>query len=186
MSTDRDFAGSKKEQLLGKLVEMSEQQFNRLVGRLSVIFAFVGLLCGVSIIVLRFLGVLNLPTWQEIALLLFLAAVPSAFGGYLIQLVREERVRIRQEKKRVEKKNSQNIFDKPTDDYRGFDMVLQSAGQKKIQVIKEVRAATGLGLKEAKALVDDTPNLVKEALSKEEAEELRSKFEKAGAEITFK
>ena len=58
-----------------------------------------------------------------------------------------------------------------------FDVVLQSAGEKKIQVIKEVRAATGLGLKEAKALVDDAPNPVKEALSREDAE---ARVEQAG------
>ena len=62
-----------------------------------------------------------------------------------------------------------------------FDVVLQSAGEKKIQVIKEVRAATGLGLKEAKALVDEAPNPVKEALSREDAEALRDKLQEAGA-----
>ena len=64
-----------------------------------------------------------------------------------------------------------------------FDVVLQSAGEKKIQVIKEVRAATGLGLKEAKALVDDAPNPVKEALSREDAETLKGKLEEAGATV---
>ena len=64
-----------------------------------------------------------------------------------------------------------------------FDVVLQSAGEKKIQVIKEVRAATGLGLKEAKALVDDAPNPVKEALSREDAEALKTKLEEAGATV---
>ena len=64
-----------------------------------------------------------------------------------------------------------------------FDVVLQSAGEKKIQVIKEVRAATGLGLKEAKALVDDAPNPVKEALSREDAEALKAKLEEAGATV---
>ena len=67
-----------------------------------------------------------------------------------------------------------------------FDVVLQSAGQKKIQVIKEVRAATGLGLKEAKALVDDAPNPVKEALSKEDAEALKAKLEEAGATVELR
>jgi large subunit ribosomal protein L7/L12 len=67
-----------------------------------------------------------------------------------------------------------------------FDVVLQSAGEKKIQVIKEVRAATGLGLKEAKALVDDAPNPVKEALSREDAEALKSKLEEAGATVELK
>jgi large subunit ribosomal protein L7/L12 len=67
-----------------------------------------------------------------------------------------------------------------------FDVVLRSAGEKKIQVIKEVRAATGLGLKEAKALVDDAPNPVKEALSREDAETLKSKLEEAGATVELK
>ncbi|HVF01263.1 MAG TPA: 50S ribosomal protein L7/L12 [Rubrobacteraceae bacterium] len=67
-----------------------------------------------------------------------------------------------------------------------FDVVLQDAGAKKIQVIKEVRAATGLGLKEAKALVDDAPNPVKEALSREDAEALRDKLQDAGATVELK
>jgi large subunit ribosomal protein L7/L12 len=64
--------------------------------------------------------------------------------------------------------------------------VLQSAGEKKIQVIKVVRAATGLGLKEAKALVDEAPNPVKEALSKEDAENLKAQLEEAGATVELK
>lgn len=67
-----------------------------------------------------------------------------------------------------------------------FDVVLQAAGGKKIQVIKEVRAATGLGLKEAKALVDDAPNPVKEAISKEDADALKAKLEEAGATVEVK
>jgi large subunit ribosomal protein L7/L12 len=67
-----------------------------------------------------------------------------------------------------------------------FDVVLKSAGAKKIAVIKEVRAITGLGLKEAKELVDGAPNTVKEAVSKDEAEELKNKLEEAGAEIELK
>jgi large subunit ribosomal protein L7/L12 len=67
-----------------------------------------------------------------------------------------------------------------------FDVVLQSPGDKKIQVIKEVRAATGLGLKEAKALVDDAPNPVKEALSREDAEALRDQLQEAGATVELK
>jgi large subunit ribosomal protein L7/L12 len=67
-----------------------------------------------------------------------------------------------------------------------FDVVLQSAGEKKIQVIKEVRAATGLGLKEAKALVDEAPNPVKEALSREDAEALKTQLEEAGATVELK
>ncbi len=67
-----------------------------------------------------------------------------------------------------------------------FDVVLQSAGEKKIQVIKVVRAATGLGLKEAKALVDEAPNPVKEALGKEDAENLKAQLEEAGATVELK
>ena len=67
-----------------------------------------------------------------------------------------------------------------------FDVVLQAAGEKKIQVIKEVRAATGLGLKEAKALVDEAPNPVKEALSKEDADALKAKLEEAGATVELR
>ncbi|MCH5296384.1 MAG: 50S ribosomal protein L7/L12 [Ruminococcus sp.] len=67
-----------------------------------------------------------------------------------------------------------------------FDVVLKSAGSNKIAVIKAVREATGLGLKEAKALVDEAPKTLKEAASKEEAEELKSKLEAAGAEIELK
>ena len=67
-----------------------------------------------------------------------------------------------------------------------FDVVLQSAGEKKIQVIKVVRAVTGLGLKEAKALVDEAPNPVKEALSKEDADALKTQLEEAGASVELK
>ena len=67
-----------------------------------------------------------------------------------------------------------------------FDVVLQGAGEKKIQVIKVVRAATGLGLKEAKALVDEAPNPVKEALSREDAESLKNDLEEAGASVELK
>lgn len=67
-----------------------------------------------------------------------------------------------------------------------FDVVLTGPGDKKIQVIKEVRAATGLGLKEAKALVDEAPNPVKEALSREDAEALQAKLEEAGATVELK
>ena len=62
-----------------------------------------------------------------------------------------------------------------------FDVVLKEAGANKIQVIKVVRDATGLGLKEAKELVDGAPKTVKEGVSKEEAEELKAKFVEAGA-----
>jgi large subunit ribosomal protein L7/L12 len=67
-----------------------------------------------------------------------------------------------------------------------FDVVLQGPGEKKIQVIKVVRAATGLGLKEAKALVDEAPNPVKEALSREDAEALKTQLEEAGAAVELK
>jgi large subunit ribosomal protein L7/L12 len=67
-----------------------------------------------------------------------------------------------------------------------FDVILQGPGDKKIAVIKEVRSITGLGLKEAKELVDNAPNPVKEAVSKEEAEDLKSKLEEAGAEVELK
>jgi large subunit ribosomal protein L7/L12 len=64
-----------------------------------------------------------------------------------------------------------------------FDVVLKSAGAKKIQVIKEVRGITSLGLKEAKALVDDAPQTVKEGATKDEAEQLKEQLEAVGAEI---
>ena len=67
-----------------------------------------------------------------------------------------------------------------------FDVVLQDAGANKIQVIKVVRDATGLGLKEAKELVDGAPKTVKEGATKEEAEELKAKFAEAGAVIELK
>jgi large subunit ribosomal protein L7/L12 len=67
-----------------------------------------------------------------------------------------------------------------------FDVILQGPGEKKIQVIKVVRAATGLGLKEAKALVDEAPNPVKEALSREDAEALQAQLEEAGASVDLK
>jgi large subunit ribosomal protein L7/L12 len=66
------------------------------------------------------------------------------------------------------------------------DVVLTGPGEKKIQVIKAVRAATGLGLKEAKALVDDAPKPVKEGLEREEAEQLKSELEEAGGEVELK
>jgi len=67
-----------------------------------------------------------------------------------------------------------------------FDVVLTSAGAKKINVIKVVRAVTGLGLKEAKAAVEETPTTIKEGVSKEEAEELKKQFEEAGASVELK
>lgn len=67
-----------------------------------------------------------------------------------------------------------------------FDVILEAAGDAKINVIKEVRAITGLGLKEAKALVDAAPKPVKEKVAKEEAEEIKGKLEGAGATVTVK
>ena len=67
-----------------------------------------------------------------------------------------------------------------------FDVVLTNAGPKKIAVIKEVRAITGLGLKEAKELVDGAPNTIKEAASKDEAEQIKAKIEEAGGNVELK
>jgi large subunit ribosomal protein L7/L12 len=67
-----------------------------------------------------------------------------------------------------------------------FDVVLTGAGEKKIQVIKVVRAATGLGLKEAKALVDEAPKPVKEGVDREEADKLKADLEEAGASVEVK
>ena len=67
-----------------------------------------------------------------------------------------------------------------------FDVVLTAAGDKKINVIRVVRAVTGLGLKEAKDLVDGAPNPVKEAVSKDEAEDLKKQLEEAGASVELK
>src|ERR1700731_2157835 len=66
------------------------------------------------------------------------------------------------------------------------DVILPGAGDKKIQVIKVVRAATGLGLKEAKALVDEAPKPVKEGIEKEEGDKLKQELEEAGASVEFK
>ena len=67
-----------------------------------------------------------------------------------------------------------------------MDVVLTSSGDKKIQVIKVVRAATGLGLKEAKALVDEAPKPVKEGVDRDEAERLKGELEEAGASVEIK
>jgi large subunit ribosomal protein L7/L12 len=67
-----------------------------------------------------------------------------------------------------------------------FDVILTAAGGQKIQVIKEVRAITSLGLKEAKALVDSPPKPIKEAVSKEEAEEIKKKIEDVGGSVELK
>jgi len=67
-----------------------------------------------------------------------------------------------------------------------FDVVLASAGDKKVNVIKAVRAITGLGLKEAKALVDDAPSAIKEGVSKDEADDFQKQLEEAGATVELK
>ncbi|MCX7955108.1 MAG: 50S ribosomal protein L7/L12 [Bacteroidales bacterium] len=67
-----------------------------------------------------------------------------------------------------------------------FDVILKSAGQAKLQVVKLVKELTGLGLKEAKDLVDQAPKAIKEKISKSEAEELKAKLEEAGAEVEIK
>jgi large subunit ribosomal protein L7/L12 len=74
----------------------------------------------------------------------------------------------------------------PAEEKTEFDVVLTAAGEKKINVIKEVRAITGLGLKEAKDLVEGAPKTVKEAASKAEAEDIRRKLEDAGAKVSVK
>jgi len=67
-----------------------------------------------------------------------------------------------------------------------FDVVLTAVGDKKIQVIKEVRAITGLGLKDAKALVDEAPKPIKEGIAKDEAEKVKAQLEEAGAQVELK
>jgi large subunit ribosomal protein L7/L12 len=74
----------------------------------------------------------------------------------------------------------------PEEEQTAFDVVLTGAGDKKIQVIKVVRAATGLGLKEAKALVDEAPKPVKEGVEREEADKLKADLEEAGASVEVK
>lgn len=74
----------------------------------------------------------------------------------------------------------------PVEEKDDFDVVLKAAGDKKINVIKVVRAVTGLGLKEAKDLVDGAPQTVKEAMPKAEAEELKKQLEEAGATVELK
>jgi large subunit ribosomal protein L7/L12 len=67
-----------------------------------------------------------------------------------------------------------------------FDVILNAAGEKKIQVIKVVRAVTGLGLKEAKAVVDEAPGPVKEGITREEADKIKGDLEEAGASVEVK
>ena len=74
----------------------------------------------------------------------------------------------------------------PVEEQTEFDVILQAAGEKKINVIKVVRAHTGLGLKEAKDLVDGAPKPVKEGANKEEAEKIKKELEEAGATVTLK
>jgi large subunit ribosomal protein L7/L12 len=74
----------------------------------------------------------------------------------------------------------------PAEEKDSFDVVLTAAGDKKIQVIKVVRAITGLGLKEAKDLVDGAPNPVKEGAAKEEADSIKAQLEEAGATVELK
>ena len=74
----------------------------------------------------------------------------------------------------------------PVEEQTEFDVILTGAGSQKIQVIKEVRAITSLGLKEAKELVDNPPKAVKEAIPKEEAEEIKKKIEAAGGTVELK
>ena len=74
----------------------------------------------------------------------------------------------------------------PAEEQTEFDVILASAGDKKINVIKEVRGITGLGLKEAKDLVEGAPKPIKEGASKEEAEEMKKKLEEVGAKVELK
>src|SRR5881394_3112013 len=74
----------------------------------------------------------------------------------------------------------------PVEAQTEFTVMLMAAGDKKIEVIKEVRALTGLGLKEAKNLVEGAPKAVKEGVNKEEADKVKAQLEKAGAKVEFK
>ena len=74
----------------------------------------------------------------------------------------------------------------PAEEKTEFDVILAAAGANKIAVIKEVRAITGLGLKDAKDMVDGAPKKVKEAVAKEEAEKIKAQLEKAGAQVEIK
>jgi large subunit ribosomal protein L7/L12 len=74
----------------------------------------------------------------------------------------------------------------PAEEKSSFDVVITSAGEKKIQVIKVVRAVTGLGLKEAKDLVDSAPGAVKEGVNQEEADSIKAQLEEAGAGVELK
>jgi len=74
----------------------------------------------------------------------------------------------------------------PAEEKTEFDVILESAGAQKIAVIKEVRAITGLGLKDAKDMVEGAPKTVKEGATKEDAEKIKAQLEKAGAKVTIK
>jgi large subunit ribosomal protein L7/L12 len=74
----------------------------------------------------------------------------------------------------------------PAEEQTEFDVIILASGDKKIQVIKEVRAITGLGLKDAKALVDEVPKPVKEGIAKDEADKIKSQLEEAGAQVEVK
>lgn len=74
----------------------------------------------------------------------------------------------------------------PVEEQTEFDVILASSGEKKINVIKVVRELTGLGLKEAKQLVDECPNPIKEKISKEEAADIKAKIEEAGGSVEIK
>ena len=74
----------------------------------------------------------------------------------------------------------------PAEEKTEFDVVLKAAGANKIAVIKEIRAITGLGLKDAKDMVDGAPKTVKEGATKEDAEKIKAQLEKAGAKVTIK
>lgn len=74
----------------------------------------------------------------------------------------------------------------PVEEQTEFDVILENAGEKKIQVLKVIREITGLGLKEAKEVVDTTPKPVKEKVKKEEAEQIKAKIEAEGGKVTIK
>ena len=74
----------------------------------------------------------------------------------------------------------------PEEEQTAFDVVLTGPGERKIQVIKVVRAATGLGLKEAKAMVDEAPKAIKEGVERDEADKLKNELEEAGASVEVK
>lgn len=78
------------------------------------------------------------------------------------------------------------VGDAPAEEQTEFDVILASVGDQKIKVIKEVRAITSLGLKEAKEMVDSAPQPIKEGVSKEEAEEIKKKVEEAGGTVEIK